>query len=101
MNTGLKCALLLVLCLMAAQAHALRCGNKLVDRGDRKHKVLHACGEPTYRDAYERPIPGAYFLFNQVDVWTYNFGPRRFMYELIFEQGVLVRINQLGYGYAE
>lgn len=99
MRAILRYGLLIALLVMAGQTFALRCGNKLVDRGDRKYKVLYVCGEPTYIDAYDRPVPGAYFLSTPVEVWTYNFGPTRFMYELIFENGVLVRINQLGYGY--
>ncbi len=99
MRAILGSVLSIALLVMADQAYALRCGNKLVDRGDRKHRVLYACGEPSYIDAYDRPISGAYFLYTHVEIWTYNFGPTRFMYELIFEKGVLVRINQLGYGY--
>ena len=33
-----------------------------------------------------------------VDVWTYNFGPRKFIKELIFRNGSLKEINSLDYG---
>lgn len=35
----------------------------------------------------------------QVEVWTYNFGPRRFMKRLTFEDGRLCNIETLGRGY--
>jgi hypothetical protein len=34
-----------------------------------------------------------------VDVWTYNFGPRKFIKELVFRDGSLKEINSLEYGY--
>lgn len=91
----------LIFTLVYSPAHALRCGNKLVNVGDRKHKVLHVCGEPLYRDAYDRPVAvyGYSHHYRSVDVWTYNFGKKRFMRELIFEDGILRRINELDYGY--
>lgn len=99
----MKLLIPLVLCLffVSEQAWALRCGNKLVNVGDRKHKVHRVCGEPTYVDAYDLPIPNFGYAqgYNRIDVWTYNFGPRRFMRELVFENGILRRINQLEYGY--
>ena len=84
-----------------AQAQALRCGNKLVSIGDRMHKVHRLCGDPTYVDAYDQAL--STYGYSQgsvhVEVWTYNFGRNRFMREMIFENGVLRYINQLGYGY--
>lgn len=89
------------LLLMPGQTSALRCANKLVDIGDRPHKVFERCGDPDFVDSYDRP-----FFFNgypqgytHVDIWTYNFGPNRFIQELIFENGVLRSINQLDYGH--
>ena len=34
-----------------------------------------------------------------VEEWTYNFGPRRLMRQVIFENGFVRSIKQLGYGY--
>ena len=34
----------------------------------------------------------------QVEIWTYNFGPTRLMQRIRFENGVVVRIESLGYG---
>jgi Protein of unknown function (DUF2845) len=95
----------LIICflLMPGQAFALKCGSKIVAVGDRMHKVHRLCGAPTFVDAYDRPISGFGYGYLQgfvhVDVWTYNFGPSRFMRELIFENGVLRYINRLEYGY--
>lgn len=94
----------LIVCLLTASGtvFALRCGNKIVATGDRMHEVYRICGDPAFVDSYDQPIwfygygPQGYDHF---DVWTYNFGPRRFMQELIFQNGVLRYINQLDYGY--
>jgi len=34
-----------------------------------------------------------------VEMWTYNFGPDRLMQRIRFENGVVVRIESLGYGF--
>ncbi len=106
--------------LLASDALALRCGNKLVRDGMHEAEVLAICGEPatrrdigrTYRnpDLYVREagrlypanrvvIPG--FVSTEVVVteYVYNFGPRKLMRRLIFEGGVLVSIESLSYGY--
>jgi hypothetical protein len=33
------------------------------------------------------------------EVWTYNFGPSRLMQRIRFENGVVVKIESLGYGF--
>lgn len=33
-----------------------------------------------------------------VEIWTYNFGPNRLMQRIRFENGVVVKIESLGYG---
>jgi hypothetical protein len=91
-------------------AWALTCGNRLVLPGASLRAVWSQCGEPdtaerrvTYRRLAE---PGAFgALRGSVDIpvvterWVYNFGPRRVMHELWFEEGRLVAIQPLGYGY--
>ena len=91
--------LTIFLLVCSGQAFALRCGTKLVDIGDRKHKVLYKCGEPDYKDSYDQISPFYPYPAEQIDVWTYNFGSNLFMQELIFRNGILRRINKLGYGY--
>ena len=108
--------------LLADDAHALRCGTKIVRDGMHEAQVIAICGEPTTRrdigrtlrgpdlrtyptdpryptDRYYYPIP--YPTEVVVTEYVYNFGPRRLMRRLIFEGGVLVSIESIGYGYIE
>jgi hypothetical protein len=99
--------------LVAPSAWALRCDRQLVLAGDSKPQVLRKCGEPyftehrvEYRSVRLRGSglqhPGLDFetvVPVNIDEWTYNFGPRQFMQRLIFENGRLVRIDNLEYGF--
>ena len=87
------------LLVFSESSYALRCGNKLVEINDRKHNVLHKCGEPTYTDSFEQASPHHPYHSRTIDVWTYNFGSNKFIQELLFRNGRLYRINDLGYGY--
>jgi hypothetical protein len=114
-----------LLVLAATPALAFRCGNRIVSDGDHYSKVLKICGEPTgvqerviYREGVTRPrfrVEGPNGLrYDQevlqydrsyvevlVEEWTYNFGPRRLMQLVRFENGFVVEVDQLGYGYRE
>ena len=93
-------------------ASALDCGQRLVVRGDREAYVRSVCGEPqsaTTRTetrsvgSYGRVPQGGFVgAFNtvtiQIDTWIYDFGPSRFMEELVFENGVLTTSRPLGPG---
>jgi hypothetical protein len=115
-------SLLLVAMLAASPAHAFRCKSKIVMDGMHEQQVIAACGQPTtlrhlgyalqaynfgFRSQYpggistERSYPGYGGLHQQVILteYVYNFGPRKFMQRLIFEGGVLVKIESIGYGY--
>lgn len=110
--------------LAASPAHAFRCKSKLVVDGMHEQQVIAACGQPTTlrhlgyalqaynfgsRSHYPggistgRSYPGYGSLHQQVILteYVYNFGPRKFMQRLIFEGGVLVTIESIGYGYIE
>ena len=95
----------------AKPAWALRCGNQLVDIGLQKAEVLIRCGSPmsqTSRSESRRvpqragtpqhPLLLQREVFIQVEEWVYNFGPTQFMQLLIFEEGRLVKIQNLDYG---
>ncbi len=115
---------------IATDAHAMRCGTRLVLPGQHQAKVLDACGEPVhvqqrllYRSGITRSTwssarrPGVYsgndatrdeLLVHQrsvvevfVEEWTYNFGPRKLMRVVRFENGVVRDVKTLGYGYRE
>jgi len=88
-----------------------------------EEQVRRACGDPTtvrflgtaVRSAHiptrRRLTPGIsgdrngyYGYYSQEVVLTeyvYNFGPRKFMRRLLFEGGVLVSIEKIGYGYRD
>jgi hypothetical protein len=101
--------LFIPLMLVSVQCHALRCGNKIVNSGDSKYKILARCGEPDFvetREKFHPPgcngygatgFPICHVEF--IEVWTYNFGPHKFIKELVFRDGVLKDINNLEYGY--
>ena len=89
---------------------ALRCGNRLVSRGDRKIEVLEKCGEPAFveewREEFEifkgrkgRKYKSIRNLY--IEEWTYNFGPRKFMRVIRFENGLVSDVKELRSGYRE
>jgi len=120
---GVLAALLLVVVVLTSPAHAFRCGNKIVVRDMHEVQVRRACGAPTtmrqlgrairgVNVPYERRLlpgltertwPGYGYYAQEVVIteYVYNFGPRKLMRRLIFEGGVLVSIETLGYGYHE
>ncbi|MEP7043880.1 MAG: DUF2845 domain-containing protein [Dokdonella sp.] len=99
--------LVLILLFVAPSAHALRCGNRIVDKGAQDFQVRDRCGEPFWIDRYTNvDVIGAYGPLEQqrsvqFDVWYYNFGPRQLMRQMIFRDGVLLREETLGYGVDE
>lgn len=121
----LVAAALGLLLLAATPALAFRCGSRIVSEGDHYSKVLKYCGEPVgvqerviYREGRTRPrfrVEGPNGLEYErevlqyersyvevlVEEWTYNFGPRRLMQLVRFENGFVVNVDQLGYGYRE
>ena len=96
----------------SSEASALSCQRRVVSVGDTQARVLQYCGTPETRsqrmvqDTSSVLVPlaaGGYALQSRsVSVleerWVFNFGPRRFMRELTFRDGVLVRIRTLSYG---
>lgn len=90
---------------------AMRCGTRLISEGDLAGELLHRCGEPTQVDRRSiwrppvfwrggRPfhVPGG-DIEVQVEVWTYNLGRSRLMRRVTLEDGVVRKIETLGYGY--
>lgn len=105
-----------VLALLAAgataAADALRCGNRVISRGDHATRVLRYCGEPTAVQSWvtHRGVVGFGNLYHPdigfveevlVEEWTYNFGPRRLMRQVRLENGIVEDVELLGYGYLE
>ena len=87
----------------ASSAEAMRCGNRLVQRGDSRYQVRQLCGEPqdvvrtqALRQVTLQVVPGVFDTVAQsvaVERWTYDFGRNRFQRHLTFENGTLIRIT--------
>ena len=119
----LLAVLTVIMLLTSASAFALRCGRKIVTENMHEAQVRRACGAPTtsrhlgyatrgtYIPVRRSLAPGVsiehfpgYGYFTEEVVLTeyvYNFGPRKLMRRLLFEGGVLVKIETIGYGYRE
>lgn len=97
--------------LASGGAGALRCGHKLITKGDLDIEVQHYCGEPvavSSRYALRTLVsPRGRVLFPDytaevlVEEWTYNFGPHRLMRVIRIEDGIVTDIEPLGYGFRE
>jgi hypothetical protein len=99
-----------------ARADSLSCKGRIVSSGDSTYQVRAVCGAPdaTQQRVQTRTIrrrvsvPCARgrcsaVVEDTVDVvieqWTYDFGRRRFIQYLTFEDGSLVRVESGSYGY--
>lgn len=95
---------------VAADETTLRCEGGLVSVGDTRSKVFENCGEPTKesrweeghntytskiydyeKERYQLPelIKGPILM----EIWTYDFGSNKFIRNLHFENGRLIRIE--------
>jgi hypothetical protein len=110
-------SIVLVVFCFSGEAHAdsLRCGRRIVATGDSLHTVRSVCGEPTaQRRRVETRIvrrrvevdcgtpdePGRRCIRVvsrarevQIDEWTYDFGPLRFVQYLTFVDGWLTTVE--------
>lgn len=99
----------------ASPAYAdMRCGSHVITEGDTRSRVMAYCGDPTEIQStssiLRRPVTwvngrpytvGDGFVEVPVDVWLYNLGPNKLMRRIRFEDGLVVQIDTLGYGYNE
>ena len=103
--------LFLILLTCSAESLALRCGIHLVQEGDHYLEVLRKCGEPAMQERWieeglvSRQIHPS-FKFREyttegvvIQLWTYNFGSRKFMRQLRFRNGFLKQIDKFDYGF--
>jgi hypothetical protein len=98
----------------------MRCGSRLISEGDPGDKVVSECGQPTSVDSWEEerydyfdrlPPANRYReferygnayrvrVFIRVEVWTYNYGPSRFLDYVRLENGIVRKVYSGGYGY--
>lgn len=100
----------LMLVVTIGSALALDCHGRLVVIGASPWEVKERCGEPTAIEDVVKHIPQraydptshtpVYILVPvQQSIWTYNFGPTRFLYYLTFQQGKLIDIATGDYGH--
>ncbi len=116
-------AIAVALLLVSDAANAFRCGNKIVRDGMHEAQVVKICGEPATKRYIGRTVRGVEFPIVRhrspgaisyrtpgyghfvteviITEYVYNFGPRKLMRRLLFEGGVLVQIETIGYGYFE
>ena len=113
--------------LLPLDAMAMRCGNRLISKGDTQAKALKYCGQPVQTQAHlglrsgmylnsssrEGGDPGKDLLYSRghfiaygrreviVEDWVFNFGPDKFMRRVTFENGIVEKIEELDYGYRE
>lgn len=92
-------ALLITNSAFGTQSDSLQCERGIVSVGNVMAEVVAKCGDPTFTNSYQasrgdRPE----FWTITINDWTYNFGPDRFMYHLVFENGRVVRIDSLRRG---
>jgi hypothetical protein len=100
----------------ASPAEAMRCGVNLISTGQYSYQVLDSCGQPVeqhvqtiYRSINYRDVYGYDDRFHRgnlspivapvtIEEWIYDLGPNRLRRRLIFEDGLLVRIDTLDRG---
>jgi hypothetical protein len=80
------------------------CDDRIISTGDTKGDVLAKCGEPFYRTTHDEELreqldaTRSRKVVVNIDEWTYNFGPHRFLRIITFRNGLVVDIRTGGYG---
>jgi hypothetical protein len=107
-KVGILLGVFLLSLALPADVEALRCNSRLVSIGDRTFEVRQMCGEPDdQRVRQENRLIRIFqdgrlieFLVQvEVEEWTYNLGPYRFIRILRFENDRLIRIETGDYGF--
>jgi hypothetical protein len=92
----------------APTIRATRCDPSTIDEGDTKLELLATCGDPTMREAWEETRSSALSAAGTseavavtvvVELWTYDFGPNRFIRLYRIEDGRVTAVETGGYGY--
>ncbi|HEY5623438.1 MAG TPA: DUF2845 domain-containing protein [Gammaproteobacteria bacterium] len=108
-RTTATAGLLAVALVAATDANAMRCGTRLIARGDHVSKLLRYCGEPdfaqtrlahrSYSNRFGDVLYTGFHEEVRIDEWTYNLGPNKLVRVVKMENGVVREIRHLGYGY--
>jgi hypothetical protein len=105
--------LLLVLLACAptfASAQTFRCSDRIISTGATRAEVVGLCGDPAqiqHKTVYnsisaglgQSSVVAGSTVEIQVELWVYNFGPDKLMQRVRFEDGIVVHIDSLGYGF--
>ncbi len=95
---------LAVICVLsiapAVASESLRCGTQLINVGANKAELLRTCGAPQFVDHYckKEYLVGRHevnAICEEVELWTYNFGPGTFLMNVEFKEG---RISDISHG---
>lgn len=87
---------------------SLECSNKVISQGSTRLEVTGLCGDPAdveHKTLYNNVSAAVAGVVTgttvevHVELWTYNFGPTRLMQRIWIEDGRVVRIESLGYGF--
>lgn len=90
-------------------ADGVRCGSRIFTAGDSSAELGAVCGQPAQISRFVvdgvtgsvragvRPQDTSGQTL--VEIWTFNFGPDQLMQRVRVENGVIVKIESLGYGY--
>lgn len=85
----------------------MMCAKGIVSIGTTAGEVLAKCGQPaTATNREDRRVArewqssgGRRLTTVSIDDWIFNFGPNQFQYQVILENGRVVRIESRDYGY--
>ncbi len=106
-------ALIALGCLPSVlMADSIRCGSRIISRGSSSAELAAFCGDPAQVNKSSSFTGGGrahgadgveYRTTEEivVEIWTYNFGPNQLMERVRIENGLVVQIDSLGYGYNE
>jgi len=101
---------LCIVCFLAIESFAFRCGSGLVASGDTKMQVTVTCGKPTSKEkacegrkttesvTKDGKVKKTKKCANKVDIWYYNCGDDDYIYALTFENGKLTKESNEGRG---
>ena len=73
---------------------SVRCKSGLVSVGASKMEVIKKCGEPAHKDFVQKTAKRANADYVKAAEWSYNFGPRDFLYVFQFEGASVVEIRR-------
>jgi hypothetical protein len=82
-------------CLPGLASAGMRCGSRIIDKGSSSAEVTSFCGPPSQVDRTGTDAD------LQVEFWTYNLGPNLLMERVRIENGIVVEVQSLGYGFDE